>query len=181
LGTASGSLVAPVARGVDPEALGAAHLDDVRRPLGGALGVGVERHAGPEALVEHEPTVCSSTWSIRTRPGSIVPVALDRVDDELRALELVLEVGRVDEDELVVLGGEPICSSRIVISFLEFLLSPISPMPRTPGLSRNSRDEVDHLAGEGGVLGFLGVDAEPAVVVDAVRGGALGLGLVSAG
>ena len=35
-----------------------------------------------------------------------LPVAPDRVHDKHRALELVFEVGRVDEDKLVVLRGK---------------------------------------------------------------------------
>ena len=98
--------VAPVAGGVDPEAFGAAHLDDVGRPLGGAFGVRVERHAGPEALAEHEVDGVFFDMVDQDSAGIDGAVAFDRVDDELGALEFVFEVGRVDEDELVVLGGE---------------------------------------------------------------------------
>ena len=96
----------PVARGVDPQPLGPVRLHDVRRPLRRALGLGVERHARPETPVEHQrrrvllDVVDENPAAIQ---GGVVP---DRVDDEPRALELVLQVRRVDQDELVPVRGE---------------------------------------------------------------------------
>ena len=62
-----------------------------------------------------------------------------------------------------------------MISLRVFLFSPISPMPSTRGSIEELGDELDHLARQRDVLGLLGVDAEPGVMLDAVLGGTLRL------
>ena len=83
----------------------------------------------------------------------------------------------MDQNLLVVLDRQLQVLDETIDSFRVFLLRPISPMPSTFGLSRNSgiiaitsRDRLD-------VLRLLGVDAQPAVMLDAVLGRPLRLDL----
>ena len=50
--------------------------------------------------------VCSSAWSTITRFGLDPALGGQRLDDDLRALVLVLEVRRVDVDRLLVANGQ---------------------------------------------------------------------------
>ena len=118
----------------------------------------------------------SSTWPhgvlldvIDQHAAAVEPaVVAEHVEDHPRALVLVLQVRRVDQDLLRrSSAARSRCSRNTVASFRVFLLRPISPMPSTLGLSRNSgimaitsRDRRD-------VLGLLGVDAQPGVMLDA--------------
>ena len=88
---------------------------------------------------------------------------------------LVLQVGRVDEDELVVTGGD-------VDLFLEdgdlvagVLVEADLANAQDAGVVQEGGDQLDDVAGEGDVFGLLGVDAEPGVVVDSVSGGSFRL------
>ena len=68
------------------------------------VGYSVMPHQKP--LSRARRTVCSSTWSMQTRGRIDAAVALEHVDDHARALVLVLQVRRVDEDQLVGLHGQ---------------------------------------------------------------------------
>ena len=63
----------------------------------------------------------------------------------------------------------------MVISLRVFLFKPNLADAQHAGMIEQRGNQLDHLAAQRHVLGFLGVDAEPAIVVDAVAGGALGL------
>ena len=130
--------LAPVAGRVRHDPLGADHLDDVHGPLRRALRRRVERHAAPEAVVEREPDRVLLDVVDQHALGLDAAVVLEHVDDHPRALVLVLQVGRVDQDQLVVFIARSTCSWKTVASLGVFLFRPISPMPSTFGSSRNS-------------------------------------------
>src|SRR5262245_7995396 len=83
--------VPPVAGGVEPETLAPVTLDDVRGARGRALRVRIERHPRPESAVEDEPhgVLLDVIDEHAPRIGALV---LQRVENEPRSLQLVLEV-----------------------------------------------------------------------------------------
>ena len=175
LGDGERVAVSPVAGRVDHDPVGAVDLDHVGGPGGRALGDRVERHAHPVAGVERVadgvfldvvdadplglmrrssrnmsriirvPWYLSARWGVWTRTSSWVRAARSR------------------------------CSRKTVASLRVFLFRPISPMPRTSGAVEKLGDHRDHLARKRDILGLLGVDAEPGVMLDAVSGGPLRL------
>ncbi len=94
------------------------------------------------------------------------------IDDDFGAFEFVLEVGGVDKDGEVVIEGD-------LDVFLEdgelgagvFVEADFADAEDV-FLFDEFGDEGHDLAGEGGVIGFLGIDAEPGEVFDAESGGA---------
>jgi hypothetical protein len=129
---------APVTRGIDAQALAAIDLDGVDGPLRAALGVGVEGHAEPEtAILDLGDGVFLGV--VDEHPGRVqAGLVADHVHDHAGALELVLQVGRVDQHQVVARrrhGQLPFQHRHLV---LEFLFSPISPKPSTLGRSMNS-------------------------------------------
>lgn len=100
---------------------------------------------------------------------------IEGVEDEAGAFEFVLEVGGVDEDGLVELFGD----FEVFLEDLEFVFGVFVEADFADAedvwLVDEVGDEGHDLTGEDGVFGFLGVDAEPAEVLDAELGGAGGL------
>ena len=166
----------PVAGGVDPDPLPPVTLDDVHGPLGSALAVGVERHPGPEAGIEH---------GLDRMLFDVVdqhPARIDRgipqgSENQAGALELVFKMGRMDQDQLIVATGD-----------LDLLLENHELVARIlvqPDLSDAEHiraveklgDQRHHLPSKAGVLRLFGVDAEPAIVRDSIAGSPLRLGI----
>jgi hypothetical protein len=86
----------------------------------------------------------------------------EEVDDEARALELVLQVRRVDEDELVVLHREV----DVLLEHLELVArvaveADFADAEDVGLRARNSGIIASTSRGEAEVLGLLRVDAEP--------------------
>jgi len=107
------------------------------------------------------------------RPDAFV--ALQHVEDEARAFELVFEMRRVDENELMVPGGEV----RVHFEDLEFvprvLVEPDFADAQDVRTVEELRNQGDDVFGQLDVLGFLGIDAEPGKMGEAEPGGALRL------
>ena len=83
------------------------------------------------------PAVCSSTWSMTTRAGSTLAFLSESMMSFV-PLSLSSRWGvwmRMGRSYFFAIST---CSSKMASSLLVFLLRPISPMPRTFGLSRNS-------------------------------------------
>ena len=103
---------------------------------GGDLRDRVQRQPGPEPVVEdHVDGVLLGVvdhHAVRLDPL----VGGQRLHDHLGALPLVLEVGRVDVDELLVLHREVDVVLEAGELVLVTRLRPISPMPSTFGISR---------------------------------------------
>ena len=95
---------APVAGRVHPEPLGTARFQNVGRPFGGALGVGVKRHAAPESTVQdflHGVFFNVINQDSTRIDGRLVP---HRFHDQSGSFLFVFEVWGVHEDERLVLG-----------------------------------------------------------------------------
>jgi len=73
----------------------------------------------------------------------------------------------MNQNQFLLVRRQSRCSRNTVASLRVFLFSPISPMPRTPDSSRKLGDHRDHLPRQRDVLGLLGVDAQPASMLDA--------------
>jgi hypothetical protein len=106
--------------------------------------------------------------------GLDATIVFEDVNDEACAFELVFEVRSVNEDELVVARGE-------VNVFFEdgdfvagiFVEADFADAEDVRAFEKR-RDEMEDVFGEGDVFGFLRIDAEPGVVLEAKFGGALG-------
>ncbi len=84
-----------------------------------------------------------------------------RIQDQPRPLPLVLEVRRVDEDQLLMLRGE----ADVLLEDLHFIarifIEPDLADPEHVLAVEKAGDHCQHFPGEADVLGFLGIDAEP--------------------
>ncbi len=82
-----------------------------------------------------------------------------------RALVLVLEVGRVDQDQLVVIGGQIdlLLEDRDLIGGV--LVEADFADAQNARVIEQGRNQVDDFAGKRDVLGLLGVDAEPGIML----------------
>ena len=97
---------APVAGGVEPDAIvagGLQHIDGARRR---GFGIGIKRDAGPETAVEDVAHGVFLDVVDDHAAGFHAFVGEQEIHDEPRALELVLEVRGVDEDRQVAVEGE---------------------------------------------------------------------------
>ncbi len=97
---------APVAGAGDADAIRTVLLDDVDRALRRDLRLRIERQPGPEAVLEDRLDRVLLGVIDSTRSGSSSRIAPQHVDRDPRALVLVLEVRRVDQDQLAVRGGQ---------------------------------------------------------------------------
>lgn len=169
-----GAGVAPVGGGVDADHVGAELLKDVDATLGGDLGDGVDGQAGPEAVVAGEADGVFFAVVDEDAGGVDAGVVFEDGADDLGAFVFVDEVGGVDEDGLVVLGGEVDVffedGDFVAGVFVEADFADAEDV----GVGEEGGDEFEDFAGEVEVFGFLGVDAEPGEVLDAVLGGAFG-------
>jgi hypothetical protein len=102
-GHGEGIADAPVAGAVHPDALGVAVLQHVDGAVGRAFALGIERDAGPEAVIEHMVDGVLLDVVDDDALGLDLGEVFQRIDDEARAFELVLKVRGVDEHELVVI------------------------------------------------------------------------------
>ena len=103
----------------------------------------------------------------QTRSRLDAAVVLEHVHDHPRALVLVLQVRRVDQDQLVGLHGQVdvlLEDGRLVARVL--VQADLADAQHV-GLVEELGDHGDHLARQRDVLGLLGVDAQPGVVLDA--------------
>ena len=116
--------------------------------------------------------MCSSTWSMQTRSGSIAAVVPEHVEDHPRALVLVLQVRRVDEDQLVGPDGQVEVLQEDGRLVARVLVEADLADAQHAGPVEELGDHRDHLARQRDVLGLLGVDAQPAVMLDAVTAAA---------
>ena len=147
------------------------HFEDVHRAGGGAFADGIERHAGPVAVVEHDLHRVLLHVVNQHTAGLDAGVVRDHVEEEAGALELVLEVRRVHEDELAGARGEVHVHLEHAQLVARILVQPDLADPEHAGPVEELRDDPDDILGELHILGFLGVDAEPAEVRQAVLGG----------
>src|SRR5581483_548275 len=107
--------------------------------------------------------------------GIYARIAFEHIDDQPRALELILEVGRMNQDHLVVAHGEidmALENGQFVAGILVQANLPNAKDCRT---IQKLRDEIDDFIGESHVLGLLWIDAEPAIMEQAIFRGALRL------
>ena len=81
-------------------------FEDVDAALRGDFADGVNRQAGPEAVVAGEADRVLFAMIDQHALGLDSLVVLQHVDDDARSLVLVLQVRRVDQDELIVLRGQ---------------------------------------------------------------------------
>ena len=104
-------------------------------------------------------------------------IAREHVQDHPRPLILVGQVGRVHQDQLPVPGRqlEVLQEDRGLVS--RVLVQADLADAQDAGLVQELGNHRDHLPRQSHVLGFLGVDAKPAPVLDAVGGRSLSLEL----
>ena len=175
LGHRNGVARSPVSGAVDPDAFLTVHLEDVRGPLRRALGVGIERHPRPEAPIQDQLDGVFLDV-IDQNPARIHACVLKCVEDDPRALELVLEVGCVNQNHLVV-GLRKI---EVFLEDLQFVARVLveSDLPDAQhGLAfEEIGNDREHFSSETKILRFLGVDAEPGMVGDAVLRGSCRFG-----
>src|SRR5690606_16196015 len=163
---------APVAGGVEPDAFPTADLEHVGRAWRRRLGIWIQRDAGPESAVEHAPDRVFLDVVDDHAAGLDTGVRGEHVEDEVGALELVLEVRRVDENQLAVLHREV----DVGLEHSHF----IARIPVQPNLTdaENVRsveklgNHLEHGACESEVLGLLRIEAEPAIMRQAEFRGA---------
>ena len=137
---------------------GLQHIHGARRRR---FGIGIERDARPKTPVEHELhgvfLDVIDDDALRLHPA----VRGEQIENQPRALEFVLEVGRVDEDQLVVFHRE----IDVVFEDLELVarvaVEPDFTDAEHVGLGQKFRDHRQHIGREREVFGFLRVDAEP--------------------
>ena len=113
--------------------------------------------------------MCSSTWSMQTRSGAIRESPREHVEDHPRPLVLVGQVGRVDQDQLAGPRGQVEVLEEDGRLVPRVLVQADLADPQHARLVEELGDHRDHLARQRDVLGLLGVDAEPAVMLDAVQ------------
>jgi len=173
-GDGEGIADAPIAGAVHPDVFVAVNFHDVNGAGGRAFGFRVERHAGPETGVEDEfdGVFLDVIYDDTMRLDAFV--AFDDINYQARAFEFVFEVRGVNEDELVVFGGE-------VDVFLEnfdfvatvFVKADFADAENVGAVEKFGNDG-EYVVGELEIFRFLGVDAEPGKVGQAEFGGAFG-------
>ena len=173
-GDGEGNANAPVAGAVHPDLIEAIHVEDVDGAGGGAFGFGVEGHARPEAGVFDDFDGVFFDVVDDAAFGFDAAIVFEDVDDEARAFEFVFEVRGVDEDELVVARGEVNVFFEDGDFVAGILVEADFADAENGGAFEERRDEMEDVFGEGDVFGFLRVDAEPGVVLEAEFGGAFG-------
>ena len=182
---------APVGGGVDAELVVAVDFDHVDGALWGAFGDGVDGHSGPVAGVFDEfdgvffDVVDEDAGGIEG--GAEV---VEHVEDHAGAFEFVFEVWGVDEDEVVFAGGACVAGGfgfEGVDGELDVLLEDFGFVggvfveadfadAEDGGAGEEFGDFGEDFAGLAEVFGFLGVEADPGVVLDGELGGAFGFG-----
>jgi hypothetical protein len=96
----------PIAGAVHPEPFGAVKLNYIDRPSSGTLGVRVERHARPEPRIQHDADGVFLNMIDDASFRTDAPVPAQHIQDEARFFVLILQVRRVDKDELIKPGRQ---------------------------------------------------------------------------
>ena len=99
----------------------------------------------------------------------------EQIDDEPRTLELVFEVRRMDENQLVVLHREVDVLLKDVEFIARIAVQADFADTEDVGFREELGDHRKHIGGEGEIFGFLGVDAEPGKMRQEKLRGARGL------
>jgi len=159
----------PVAGGVDPQPLAAVALDDVGRALRGTLGIGIQRHARPVTAVEdHLDGMLLDV--IDQHPAGGDGRVGQGVQNQPRALALVLQMRGVHQDQLIEPAGEVDLLFKdgqfVAAVFVQADLADSEHVR----LVEERGDQLHDFPCERGVFRLLGVDAEPTVVGDAELG-----------
>jgi hypothetical protein len=150
-------------------------LQHVDRPLGAGLRLRIERESGPEPVVEdHVDRVLLRVvdhHAVRLDPL----VGHQRLDDRLRPLPLVLEMRRVDVDQLIVLQREVdvVAERRELVASVAVRADLADP--EHVGRVQVARDPPQHLLRQLPVLALLRVQAEPTEMRQFEFGRPLGL------
>ena len=186
---------APIGGGVDAELRGAVHFDHVDGALRRAFADGIDRHARPIAGILHQLDRVLFDVVDQDAPGiEGAAEVFEHVENHARALEFVLEVRRVDEDEVMLAHGAGVAAGRCaggvegVDGKLHMLLEDFGLVggvfveadfadAQDRGAAEESGDFGEDFAGFAEVFGLLGIQADPAVMLDAELCGTLRLGL----
>src|SRR4051812_5360964 len=96
----------PVAGAGHADSLGAVFLDDVDGTLWRYLGLRIQRESGPEPVLENHVDGVFLGMIDHHALRVDLAVAPEHVDRDSRALVLVLEMRRVNQDQLPVLDRE---------------------------------------------------------------------------
>ncbi len=163
---------APIACGIDTQAFGAELLDHVGRASGCAFRDGVQRHARPEASVQYFADGVFFHVIHQDAVGLQPRVTDQHIQDHSRAQILVVQVRRVDQDQLVVLGGQVQVFQKYDGFILGILVQPDLADAQNVGPIQELGDHRDHLARQFHIFSFFGIDAQPGVMRDSVVGGA---------
>ena len=162
---------APIAGGVHPDVLHAKSLENIDGPGWGAFGLRIESHPGPETFVENERS--GVFFDVVDDHAAPVDVGvLERINNESGALEFVLKVRSVNKDGAVELFRD----LDVFFKNREFVFGILVEANLTDAQDIGPVDEVGNeshdLACEDRIFRFLGIDTEPAEVLDAELGGA---------
>ena len=165
--------VPPVAGRVHQDALGSVQLDHVRRAGGSALAERVKRHPDPVPGVERQADRVFLDMVDADPLGLDPGVVADHIQDHPRPLVFVRQVRRVDQHQLIGPPGKVEVIEKHRRFVPRVLVQTNLADPENPRLVEKLGDQRDHRAGELDILGLLGVDAKPGLMVDPVQGGPL--------
>lgn len=140
------------------------NLEHIDSPGRGAFGFGIECDPGPESPVKNQresvffDVIDDDTAGVEFGPRK------KGIEDQFCALEFVLKMRGVDQDELLMLQGQidlPFQNGDFVAAvFVESDFANAKDI----GFLEEFRNQGNDIAGNGQIFGFFGVDAEPTVV-----------------
>ena len=163
----------PVTGGIHPDAFRSEGFENIDGAGETALGFRIESHAGPESGVEdHSGGVFLDVINDNTAGSD--PGILEGVDGQAGPLELVLEVGGVDEDREIVLEGEVNVLLKDGQLVPGVLVEADFADAEDGGFVEKVGDDRHDFAGKDGVIRLLRVDAQPTKMRDSIFGGPLG-------
>ena len=164
--------VAPIASGIDPNTLSSVHFHNVDGARGGAFCVWIQRHARPHSALKHHAYGVLLNMVNQNARGIYFSMRGNCVQDKSRALEFVLQVRRVDEHKRIVSRGN--FQMLLEHGQLRFAVAVQTNLANAKhiGSRQKIRNHAHHFARKAVVLGLFGIDANPRVVRNAVRGGA---------
>ena len=165
----------PVAGAVEPDVAQPCLLDHVDGAGRGCLRLGIERDARPEAGIQDHPDGVLLHVVDNDPFGADPGVGLEHIQNQAGALEFVLQMGGVHQNELVVLGGEV----DVRLENLELVpcvfVQPNFTDAQHIGALEKLGDDPEHVPRKSHVFGFLRIDAEPGEMRERELRGALGL------
>ncbi len=167
----------PVAGRVGHQPFRPVLLNHIGGTLWRAFGDWIESHAGPKAGFEYRSdrmlfdVVDQDAATVNSR------IATQHIQDHTRSLILVFQVGRVDQDLLVVPDGQFHVLKKDGRFVLRILVQSDLADSQDVGAVQKLRDHRQHFARERNVLSFLRVDAQPSEVLNPELSGTLGLRL----